>query len=86
LLPYEAGQSKVPTIDKQLVDHNEFLAEIKERLRHAQELMKDTYDQHHHELEFQEGNWVWLRLHYRIASTLTDKARGKLAPKFYGPF
>jgi hypothetical protein len=32
------------------------------------------------------GDWVWLRLHHRIAATLTDKAKGKLAPKFYGSF
>jgi hypothetical protein len=48
--------------------------------------MKGTYDQTHCELELQEGNWVWLCLHHHIAATLTDKARGKLAPKFYGLF
>jgi hypothetical protein len=37
-------------------------------------------------LAFAEGDWVWLRLHHCLAATLTDKARGKLAPKFYGPF
>jgi hypothetical protein len=38
------------------------------------------------ELAFAEGNWVWLRLHHRLAATLIDKAWGKLAPKFYGLF
>jgi hypothetical protein len=37
-------------------------------------------------VEFQVGAWVWLRLHHCIAATLTDKAKGKLAPKYYGPF
>jgi hypothetical protein len=32
------------------------------------------------------GAWVWLRLHHRIAATLTNKAKEKLAPKYYGPF
>jgi hypothetical protein len=31
-------------------------------------------------------SWIWLRLHHRLAATLTDKAQGKLAPKFYGLF
>jgi hypothetical protein len=81
LLSYEVDKSKVPAMDEQLL---EFLAEIKDRLQHAQDLMKGTYDQHHRELEFAEGDWVWLRLHHRLAATLTDKARGKLTPKFYG--
>jgi hypothetical protein len=86
LLSYEQGQSRVPAVDKQLVARDEFLAEIKERLLHAQEVMKGNYDAHHRQVEFQVGDWVWLRLHHRIAATLTDKAKGKLAPKFYGPF
>jgi hypothetical protein len=48
--------------------------------------MKGTYDQNHHELEFQEGDWVWLCLHHCIAATLTNKDQGKQAPKFYGSF
>jgi hypothetical protein len=46
LLSYEGDQSKVPTVDQQLIEHDEFLAEIKDRLHHAQELMKSHYDQH----------------------------------------
>jgi hypothetical protein len=85
LLSYEVDKSKVPTVDQQLLDCNEFLAEIKDRLQHAQDLMKGTYDQHHRELEF-AGDWVWLCLHHRLAATPTDKARGKFIPKFYMPF
>jgi hypothetical protein len=81
LLSYEQGQSRVPAVDKQLVARDEFLAEIKERLLHAQAVIKGNYDAHHRQVEFQ-GDWVWLRLHHRIAATLTDKAKGKLAPNF----
>jgi hypothetical protein len=83
LLSYEQGQSRVPAVDKQLVARDEFLAEIKERLLHAQAVMKGNYDAHHRQVEFQ-GDWVWLRLHHRIAATLTDKAKDKLAPNFMG--
>jgi hypothetical protein len=48
--------------------------------------MKGNYDQHHHELEFQEVNWVWLRLHHRLSASLTSRATSKLASKFYGSF
>jgi hypothetical protein len=57
------------------VSRDEFLAEIKDRLQHAQDLMKDNYDQHHRELEF-VGDWVWLRLHHCLAATLTYTVLG----------
>jgi hypothetical protein len=47
LLSYEAGQSKVPAVDQQCLDRDEFLEEIKDRLQHAQDLMKGHYDQYH---------------------------------------
>jgi hypothetical protein len=76
----------VLTVDQQLLERDEFLAKIKDQLHHAQDLMKGNYDQHHQELAFVEGDWVWVCLHHRLAATLIDKTRGKLAPKFYRPF
>jgi hypothetical protein len=49
-------------------------------------VMKGNYDKHHHELEFQMGDWVWLCLHHRLVTTLIDKARVKMVPKFCRPF
>jgi hypothetical protein len=40
LITYEPGLSKVPAVDKQLRDRDTFLADIRDRLLHAQELMK----------------------------------------------
>jgi hypothetical protein len=44
------------------------------------------YDQHRRELSFKEGQWVWLRLLHQPIASLDVKNRGKLRPKFYGPF
>jgi hypothetical protein len=84
MLSYEQGQSRVPTVDKQLVARDKFLAEIKERLLHAQEVMKGNYDAHHCQVEFQVGDWVWLRLHHRIAATLTDKVKASWLQNIMG--
>jgi hypothetical protein len=86
LLSHEKGWSRVPAVEQQLLEREEFLLEIKERLLHAQVMIKGNYDKHHHEVDFQVGDWVWLCLYHRLAATLTDQAHGKLAPKFYGPF
>jgi hypothetical protein len=85
LISYTAGRAKVQALDRQLVDRDVFLQEIKERLRHAQGLMKQQYDAGHHDISFEVGEWVWLRLHHRQAVAITEKIGGKLALKFYGP-
>jgi hypothetical protein len=48
--------------------------------------MRRQYNNHHRDVEFMVGDWVWLRLHQRLATCITDKSAGKLAPRFYGPF
>jgi hypothetical protein len=86
LISYTADRAKVQAVDRQLVDRDVFLQEIRERLRHAQDLMKQQYDAGHRDVFFEVGEWVWLRLHQRQAAAITEKTAGKLAPKFYGPF
>jgi hypothetical protein len=65
---------------------DEFLLEISEWLVQAQQQYKLHYDCHHRELEFELGQWVWLRLLNRPLASLDVQGRGKLGPKFYGPF
>lgn len=79
LVAYEPGVAHVPAVDWQLVDRDAFLADIRERLLHAQELMKGHYNKHHCLLTFEVGDWVWLRLHQRFATAIVDKSAGKLA-------
>jgi hypothetical protein len=86
LITYEPGLSKVPAVDQQLRDRDAFLADIRDRLLHAQEFMKAQYDSAHRQVEFAVGDWVWLRLHKRIAASLPERTRGKLAPRYYGLF
>jgi hypothetical protein len=69
-----------------LTERNEFLVEIKDRLEHAQQYYKLYYDRKHHEVEFQVGQWVWLGLINRSLASLEVRGRGKLRPKYFGPF
>lgn len=48
--------------------------------------MKTSHDKLHRDLAYQVGDWVWLRLHHRTATGITDNSRSKLSPRFYGPF
>jgi hypothetical protein len=48
--------------------------------------MKQQHDKKHQELTFEEGDWVWLRLHHRNAVEITELKQAKLYPHFYGPY
>jgi hypothetical protein len=41
-----------------MLEHDEFLMEIRERLEQAQQHYKVYYDRGHWELELEEGQWV----------------------------
>ena len=86
LIPYTAGTARTDTIDALLQDHDAFLAEVRERLLQAQEYAKRYYDGHHRPLEFAVGDWVWLRILHRPVQSLLPGPRGKLSPRFAGPF
>jgi transposase InsO family protein len=86
LLPYQPGSAVSKAVGDLLSDRDAFLAEVRERLLQAQEYAKRYYDAHHRQLEFEVGDWVWLRLLHRPAQSLLPGRRGKLDPRFAGPF
>jgi hypothetical protein len=55
LIPFQVGAARVVAVDRQLRERDEFLSEIKDRLRQAQDLMKTAHDAKHLPLEFQVG-------------------------------
>jgi hypothetical protein len=70
LLSYQSEIFKVAAVDRQLQERDLFLSEIRDRLLHAQQLMKRNFDGQHRDIEFQVGDWVWLRLHHRAATSI----------------
>jgi hypothetical protein len=83
---YTIGDAKLSAIHHQLKERDEFLAETRERLEQAQNHYKLYYDRKHREVEFQVGQWVWLRLISRPLASLDVRDRSKLAPKYFRPF
>jgi hypothetical protein len=83
MIPFQAGSAKVVAVDRQLRDRDIFFAEIKDRLLQAQTVMKATYDKHHRDMEFAIGDWVWLRLNHRAATTIREGSYSKLGPKYF---
>jgi hypothetical protein len=73
-------------VDALLRDRDNFLAEVRDRLLQAQAYTKKYYDAKHRPLEFSIGDWVLLRLLHRLAQSLVPGFRGKLSPRYAGPF
>ena len=86
LLSYEPGVARVVALDRQLQERDVFLADIRERLLQAQDYMKEYHDKTHRRVEFEVGEWVWLRLHHRAAASVKGASSSKLSPRYYGLF
>jgi hypothetical protein len=76
----------VVTVDRQLHDRDEFLAEIKDRLLQSHALMKWAHDKKRSDMEFTIGNWVWLRLNQWVATSVRTTGPSKLGAKFFAPY
>lgn len=86
LPPDQMGSAKTETVDTMLTDRDQFLTEVRSRLIQAQEYGRRQYDAHHRSVEFQVGDWVWLRILHRPMQSLVPGSRGKLSPRYAGPF
>jgi hypothetical protein len=86
VLTYQPGTTSNQTVDEMLSERDLFLSEVRDRLLQAQEHARRFYDAHHRDLEFSVDDWVWLRLLNRQAQSLVRRPKGKLGPRYVGPF
>jgi len=83
---YEPGETRVPAVAKNMADRDEFLADVRYRLEQIQAVQKCHYDKGHRAVSYSVGDWAWLRLRHRAPVSLPTVTRGKLKPRFYGPY
>jgi hypothetical protein len=86
LRSYTDGESRLLAVQHLLYERDEFLAEVRDRLEQAQQYHKLHYDRKHREVEFTVGQWVWLRLLHRPITSMQVQGRGKLGPRYFGPY
>ena len=83
---YEPGETRVAAVAKNMADRDELLADVRYRLEQAQAVAKRHYDKRHRAVSYAVGNWVWLRQRHRPAASLQAPTKGKLKPRYYGPY
>jgi hypothetical protein len=83
---YDSGEIRVAAVAQSMAERDEFIEDVRLRLEQAQQYAKLQYDKSHRELVLQVGDWVWVKLRHRPIASVADQARGKLAPRFFGPY
>jgi hypothetical protein len=83
---YEPGETRVAAVADEMEARDAFLADVRYRLEQAQAVQKLQYDKGHREVSFEVGDWAFLRLRQRLATSLPRTTTGKLKPRYVGPY
>ena len=87
LIPhYQLGSSPINEVDQNLASRNDLLNQLKLNLHQASNRMKQLADSKRQDIEFNEGDLVFLKMHPYRQQTVFKRASQKLAHRFYGPF
>jgi hypothetical protein len=86
LTDYIPGPTKNQAVEEQLQQQTWQIVEIKHNLAQAQEREKKQADKGRKEIQFKEGEWVYLRLQPFRQSSMPRNKDGKLAYKYFRPF
>lgn len=86
MLRYESGTTTVAALEDQMVERDAMLDELKFALLKAQNSMKKQEDEHRRDVQFDVGEWVYLKLRPYRQSSLAKRPFEKLAARFYGPY
>ncbi|KAL9448232.1 hypothetical protein AB3S75_015664 [Citrus x aurantiifolia] len=83
---YSIGSLPVHEVDHALQTKDELLRQLKSNLAAAANRMKQTAYKKIRDVEFKEGDMVYLRLHPYQQSSVFKRAHQKLCSKYFGPY
>ncbi|KAL4575440.1 hypothetical protein LXL04_022283 [Taraxacum kok-saghyz] len=83
---YAPEEIKCEAVQQELQDRDEAIKQLKYHLLRAQSQMKSTPDKHRRDVEFQVGEWVFLKLRPHRQQSVIWRINQKMSARFYGPF
>jgi hypothetical protein len=80
------GETRVEAVQRDLVDRDEALRQLRDQLLRAQERMKGQADKRRSDRNFVRGEWVFVKLRAHRQQSVVTRINAKLAAKYYGPY
>ncbi|KAJ9543487.1 hypothetical protein OSB04_023194 [Centaurea solstitialis] len=86
VMQFVPGEVRVHAVVAELQDRDEALKQLKIHLNRAQTIMKEHADKKRREVQFQVGEWVYVKLKPYRQVSVAQRIYQKLAARFFGPF
>jgi hypothetical protein len=86
LVRWVQGETRVEAVQKELLDRDEAIRQLRNHLLRAQERMKHFADKNRSDRSFEIGEWVFVKLRAHRQKSVVSRIHAKLSAKYYGPY